>query len=192
MTAPRVFQDMVGRLDAAGIPYMLTGSFASAYHGLPRATQDIDFVIAPSHDQLRAFVARLPEVDYYVDEAAALEALDGEGQFNVIDLEGGWKVDLICRRSRAFSLTEFARRMRAELDGLPLYVASAEDVLLAKLEWAKRGGSARQLEDAAGILRVRGEELDLDYLTRWVEQLGVSAEWEVVRRASGGEVGPAR
>ena len=34
-------------LEVAGMPYMLTGSFASGYHGAPRATQDIDLVISP-------------------------------------------------------------------------------------------------------------------------------------------------
>ena len=184
MTGADIFRDVVSRLDAAGIPYMLTGSFASAYHGLPRATQDIDFVIAPTRDQLRAFISRLPSTEYYADEAAALEALDGESQFNLIDLRSGWKVDLICRRSRPFSRTEFDRRRRADLAGLPLFVATAEDVILAKLEWAKRGGSARQVEDAAGILRVRRGELDLEYLATWVEQLKLSAEWEAATRAA--------
>ena len=35
-------------LDVAGVPYMLTGSFASGFHGAPRATQDIDIVISPN------------------------------------------------------------------------------------------------------------------------------------------------
>jgi hypothetical protein len=165
---------------------MLTGSFASAFHGLPRATQDIDFVIAPARDQLRAFVSRLPAAEYYADEAAALEALAGESQFNVIDLRSGWKVDLICRRSRPFSRTEFDRRRRADLEGLPLFVATAEDVILAKLEWAKLGGSARQVEDAAGILRVRRGELDREYLATWVEELALSREWDAANGAAGG------
>jgi hypothetical protein len=33
------------RLAAAGIPYMVTGSVASSFHGEPRATRDIDIVI---------------------------------------------------------------------------------------------------------------------------------------------------
>jgi hypothetical protein len=41
----RALLRLVAMLDAAGMPHMLTGSFASAFHGTPRATQDIDFVI---------------------------------------------------------------------------------------------------------------------------------------------------
>ncbi|MGE3601148.1 MAG: hypothetical protein AB7N70_37015 [Dehalococcoidia bacterium] len=183
---------MVTQLDGAGISYMLTGSFASSYHGVPRATQDIDFVIAPTRDQLRRLVASLPVSEYYVDEAAALDALDHESQFNVIDLTTGWKVDFMCRRTRPFSRTEFARRTRADLHGLGLFIATAEDVLLAKLEWAKRGGSPRQVEDVAGLLRVRGGDLDLAYVTRWVDELGVNEEWVAAQRAATRGADPGR
>jgi len=79
-----------------------------------------------------------------MDEAAALEAYDGEGQFNVVDLATGWKADLIMRRSRAFSSTEFDRRTVVEFEGMRVPIATAEDVVLAKLEWAKLGESARR------------------------------------------------
>jgi hypothetical protein len=184
MTAADLFGRMVARLEEAGIPYMLTGSFASAYHGRPRATQDIDFVIAPTPDQIRTLVRALPPAEYYADEAAALEAHRQESQFNVIDLATGWKIDFICRKSRAFSRTEFDRRIRANLEGLTLYVATAEDVLLAKLEWAKLGGSRRQIEDVTGLLEVRGSELDLAYVQHWVAALGLTAEWEVAQRGN--------
>jgi hypothetical protein len=182
MTAAELFRRIVGLLDDAGIPYMLTGSFASAYHGVPRATQDIDLVIAPSRNQLRALVSRFPPGEYYVDEGAALEALAGESTFNVIDLVTGWKIDFICRKSRPFSRAEFDRRTRVDLEGLAIFIATAEDVVLAKLDWARQGGSQRQVEDAAGVLRVRGDQLDLGYLTHWVEALGVQAEWAAARR----------
>ena len=184
MTAVELFRRVVARLEEAGIPYMLTGSFASAYHGRPRATQDIDFVIAPSLEQVRALIRGLPPTEYYADEAAALEAYHRESQFNVVDLATGWKIDFICRKSRLFSRTEFERRIRANLEGLTLYVATAEDVLLAKLEWAKLGGSPRQLEDVAGLWQVRGPDLDVPYIRRWAAELGVTAEWEAVERGS--------
>ena len=60
---------------------------------------------------------------------------------------------------------------------MTLFVASAEDVLLAKLEWAKLGASARQIEDAAGIVRLQGAELDVGYVERWVKVLGVEEQW---------------
>ena len=87
MTTEDLFRRIVGALDSAGIAYMLTGSFASSFHGVPRATQDIVFVIAPTAAQIRDLVQRLPGSKYYVDEAVALDALRREGQFNVIDFD---------------------------------------------------------------------------------------------------------
>lgn len=70
---------------------MVAGSFASTYHGVPRTTNDIDIVIAPTEETLRRFLHGLPEQDYYVDHDAALDALRRRTQFNVIDMETGWK-----------------------------------------------------------------------------------------------------
>ncbi len=184
MTFQQVLHRIVDALDEVGIPYMLTGSFASSYHGSPRATQDIDLVVAPTSHQLRRLVALLPATEYYVNEQSALDACARESQFNIVDLETGWKIDLIIRRSRPFSHTEFERRVPIALDGIRLYVATAEDLLVAKLEWAKLGESTRQIEDAAGILRIRQTELDMPYIARWVEALGLQLEWDAAQRAS--------
>jgi hypothetical protein len=185
LTAQQVFHRIVGALDRAGIPYMLTGSFASSYHGTPRSTQDIDIVIAPSLDQVRAFVKLLPENEYYVDEGAAVDAQKRGGQFNVIDFATGWKVDLIVRKARPFSRAEFDRRDVVDFQGLKLAIATAEDVVIAKLEWAKLGESLRQVEDAAGILKGRAGLLDLDYMRGWVQALGLQDQWDAACRAAG-------
>lgn len=103
-------------------------------------------------------------------------AVRRRGQFNVIDLETGWKADLIVRKQRAFSLEEFGRRQPAELEGVPVFLATAEDTVLAKLEWSKASGSERQLRDVAGVLRVAGDQLDNEYLERWAGVLEVEEQ----------------
>ena len=164
---------------------MLTGSFASSLHGLTRATQDIDLVIAPSESQLRELVGSLPSEEYYVDLDTALEALQRRSQFNVIDLETGWKVDLIVRRDRPFSVQEFERRKEIDFSGIRLAVATVEDLILAKLEWATQGSSQRQIEDVAGVLRVRYQEMDLEYVENWVSRLKLEDAWDHARREAG-------
>ena len=156
---------------------MLTGSFASAHHGAPRSTLDIDIVIAANPEQLRTFVQSVPSSEYYADLDAALEAHTRQSLFNVIDLATGWKIDLIIRKSRAFSQEEFGRRQLVSVQGLPLYVASAEDVVIAKLEWSKLAQSQRQIEDVATILRLRWESLDRIYLEKWISELNLDKEW---------------
>ena len=182
MNVQRVLQNITAALGEAGVAYMLTGSFASAYHGSPRSTQDIDLVIAATPAQLRAFVGGLPDGKYYAALDAALEAHKRESMFNVIDLESGWKIDLIIRKTRAFSQEEFGRRQPANVQGVTLFVASAEDVVLAKLEWAKRAHSQRQIEDAVGIMKIRRDALDRVYLEKWINQLDLTKEWNEARR----------
>jgi len=99
MSAPAVLERIIAALDRAGIPYMLSGSFASAYYGTPRSTQDIDLVIAATPPQVRAFIQELSADKYYPDLDAALDAHKRESLFNVIDLASGWKIDLIYRKS---------------------------------------------------------------------------------------------
>ena len=47
-------------LESAGVEYMLTGSYARSLHGTPRATQDLDVVVAPTRSQLTALLKQLP------------------------------------------------------------------------------------------------------------------------------------
>jgi hypothetical protein len=182
MNALRLF---VEALERAAVPYMLTGSYASSFHSTPRATQDLDFVVAPTREQVRALVNSLPLDQFYVDAQAAMEALDTRGQFNAIHLDSGWKADFIIQKPDPFNQSEFGRRYRANVDGVELTIATAEDVILAKLEWAKLSGSARQIEDAATVLRTRAQKLDWDYLEGWVRRIEVEAQWSAATRAAG-------
>ena len=185
MSVPQVFARIVAALDLAGIPFMLTGSFASSVHGSPRATRDIDLVIDPTPESLRALARLLPPEEYYHDETAAQDALSRRSQFNVLDHATGWKVDLIIRKSRPFSRAEFERRQVLDFDGVRLAVATAEDVVLAKLEWAKTGGSRRQVEDAAGVLMARAGEIDIEWIERWVLDLDIAEQWSEARQRAG-------
>ncbi len=164
---------------------MLTGSFASSFHGAPRATQDIDLVIDPTPEQVRTLVRLLKAEQFYADEGAALEALRQQGLFNAIDVRTGWKVDFIIRKSRPFSREEFGRRTAAQVEGIEMPVATPEDVVIAKMEWARMGQSARQIEDAAKMLRVHARSLDWDYLEYWVGQMALDDQWAEVQRSAG-------
>lgn len=172
---------VVHALDAAQIPHMLTGSMAAAWHGAGRATLDIDLVIEARGDQIDAFITALPRPALYVSDEAAHEAIANESMFNVVDTATGWKVDLIVRKSRPFSHAEFARRRRIDLEGILLHVTSLEDLIVAKLEWAKLGGSARQLEDVATMVRVAGTAIAHDYLHHWIDELALHDQWRVIR-----------
>jgi hypothetical protein len=173
VSAADLLRDVVLALDDAGIPHMLVGSFASTSYGAPRATQDIDIVIDPTPAALDRFVAGFDTDRIYVDPNAQA-ALAARDQFNIIDVTTGWKVDLMIRKDRAFSRSEFDRRTRVRILDVEVCMATAEDTVLAKLEWAALSGSERQIADAAAVLRVGEGELDQQYLHQWAVELGVS------------------
>ncbi len=174
--------ELTARLEGAGIAYMLAGSMASSFHGEPRSTNDLDLVVVMAPGQVPDLRFALPEDRFYFDVDTARDALRRHSQFNVIDMVTGWKADLIARKPRAFSRAEFERRQRVAFGACELWMASAEDVVVSKLEWAARsGGSERQLRDVRGVLHRHRETLDLAYVKRWVAELGLMAEWKAVR-----------
>jgi len=184
-TIGQFLRHVTATLDVAGISYMLTGSLASSMYGIPRATNDIDLVVVPTRERLQVFNQLCRRFSYYVSDEDALGALERETQFNVIDLERGWKVDLIIRKSREFSVTEFERRETHEVEGMRLTIATPEDVLLAKLEWFTMSESERQLADVAGIVRMQSNSLDFAYIERWVSELGLARPWDLARGMAG-------
>ena len=177
------------KLAAAGIRHMVVGSFASSFHGVPRSSQDLDLVIDPDAASLRRFLASLPAAEYYADADTALDAFRHRGQFNVIDTATAWKADLIIRKARPFSIGEMQRPSEGELLGTRVFVASAEDTVISKLEWAQLGGGSElQLRDAAGILTLQGRgKLDVAYIEHWVRELGLEDSWRRLLAASGGQ-----
>jgi hypothetical protein len=180
VTAEDLLSRLVSALNAARIPYMLTGSYASSLHSIPRATRDIDIIIFPDRDQLTAFVQSLPGSSYHSDIEDALDSLRRRSQFNVIDYATGWKVDFIIPPFEEFNLEEFERRQLIEVGNLQLSVVSAEDIVIAKLRWAKAGQSERQIEDAATVVRFQAGNLDRSYVERWVHRLGLEDQWASV------------
>ncbi|MCX7039433.1 MAG: hypothetical protein NT005_09930 [Spirochaetes bacterium] len=170
--------DILSLVTAAGIPYMITGSLASTYYGRPRTTQDIDLVIEADANRLSAFVAAVQKRGYYVDANDAAEALSRRSIFNIIDADSGYKLDLIVRKDREFSRQEFGRRREVTLLGGRAFMVSPEDSILSKLEWSREGASERQFLDALAVARTQGDDLDLAYLKRWAQELGLTAELE--------------
>lgn len=173
-----VFLDrIVGILEDQHVGYMVTDSLAAACHGAPRATQDVDVVIEVTESRVSTLASAFGAAGYYVSEEAAKRAVTSRGQFNVIDARTGWKADLIVRKDRPFSRSEFERRRPMTVTGRDLFMVSAEDLVIAKLEWARLGESDRQLRDVAGILDVQGDDLDREYMLRWIKALELDDLW---------------
>jgi nucleotidyltransferase AbiEii toxin of type IV toxin-antitoxin system len=160
-----LLQRLTQALEARQIPFMLIGGQAVLLHGRPRLTEDIDATVGLAPSEL----PRLREAC----GAAALHPLptDVEGFVRdtfvlpVRDEATGVRVDLV------FSTTPYERQAIARADRVmvgPVAVpfATAEDLIIHKLF----AGRAMDLEDAASVVRRKGEGLDWGYIDRWVKE----------------------
>ncbi len=159
------------------VEYHVGGSYASAVHGIPRQTHDVDLVVDLGPGLERKIASAL-EASFYVDEEAVARAVRERSSFNVVHLETGIKVDLFVKGTSPFDESEFKRRILVRLgdsSDTEVFLKSAEDTILRKLAWFRLGGdvSDRQWHDVLGIVRVQGDGLDTTYLREWADQLGI-------------------
>jgi hypothetical protein len=171
-------------LEDLGARYHLGGSFASAIHGVPRQTMDADIVVDLDAGRVAQLVERMKN-DFYVDPGVAAEAVARHGSFNAIHLASGFKVDFFVKGGSDFDETELARSELCEVVHDPprsVYVKTAEDTVLRKLQWYVSGGgiSDRQWRDVLGVLMIGGDEIDRDYLREWADRLDLG---QVLNRA---------
>lgn len=173
-----VLKSVTAQLQAAGIPYMVTGSMAVNFYAVPRMTRDIDLVIELSGRDVDQ-VAQMFQEDYYLDREMVRRAVRDQAMFNMIHNALVVKVDCVVRKETPYRREEFARRRAVSLDGQEVFIVSPEDLILSKLDWAKDSRSQMQLDDVRNLARsVQG--LDTAYLTRWADRLGLTALYREV------------
>lgn len=163
--------DVSRRLEEAGLEYMLTDSMALNHYAQPRMTRDIDFVIALLLQDLE-ILPRIFGEEFYFSPEAAREAIFHQSCFNVIHHESLIKVDFMIRKREDYRLLGFERRRRIEVAGHSLWIVSKEDLILTKLDWARRSQSERQLSDVENLLATGA---DMEYLQTWSRKLNLTA-----------------
>jgi len=172
-------------LEALGVRHFVGGSIASSAHGIARASIDADVVAELRTEHCATSVKRLAD-SYYVSEERVRDAVARRVSFNVIHLAAMLKVGFFVSKDRPF---DRRATMRAEarpctaVGGRELPQSTAEDVVLAKLEWCRRGGevSERQWTDILGVLQASGDTMDQAYVSSGAEELGVADLLERVR-----------
>ena len=172
-----VLHDVALKLASLQIPYMVGGSFAGSYYGFARNTQDADLIVSMKMGDVDGFVKAFSE-DYYLDRNSVEEALRRRTSFNLIHFRLSFKVDFFMLRPEGFHQESFARRLPTRMGfekKVEAFLQSAEDTVLAKLDWYRQDGEVSELQwrDVVGILKVQAGRLDMKYLDRWARELGV-------------------
>jgi hypothetical protein len=172
-----------------GIPYVVVGSVASAVHGEPRATLDVDITLRMGPGDVAALSSALA-AEFHVDPAALKDSVRSGLPSNAIHRTTHVKLDLYVRRNEGIHAEELRRAQRVRLtgaEGSEANVASAEDTVLQKLLWYRKGGevSDRQWRDVLGVLKTRGPDLERAYLDEWAPRLGVLDLYVRARREAG-------
>lgn len=169
-------RDFVTKVDELGVEYMISGSYAMSVYGEIRTTRDIDVVIElPDED-----VARFAEAfssDYYVSDESIRRAISRRSMFNIISHQHGGKIDCIISKDTDFARESFRRRIRANIADVEVWVTTKEDLILAKLNWARDTHSVMQIRDIANLTDTA---YDAAYVENWIVTLGLKGIWSEV------------
>lgn len=174
----QVTQKVIKAFNQLGIPYLIGGSFASTVYGDARSTMDADLVADIQPSQIPSLVTLLGD-EFYISAEMILDAIQHTSNFNLVHLETMFKVDVFLLKRRPYDLIQMERRVAQSLGDGPedqAYFCTAEDIILAKLEWYRLGDqvSERQWRDILGVLNLQSDRLDYDYLKKWASALGVN------------------
>jgi len=169
---------VIEALENLGVTYVIGGSMASGVHGVLRATMDADLVADLRMVHARPLAAALNDL-FYADLDTMREAIRSRSSFNVIHLKTAFKVDIFVAGRRAFERAQLARRQLHLIHVEPpvtAYVSTAEDIILAKLDWYRLSGcvSDRQWRDVLGVIMTQGDELDTGYLREMAVTMGIA------------------
>ncbi len=103
-------------LNAANIPYYITGGVAAIAHGEPRATIDLDVVIAVDLTDLPTLAANFEANGFYV--AGLVDVMTGSLRcLNITHLETIENIDLMISGREEYDLIKFDRRRSYILPG---------------------------------------------------------------------------
>lgn len=169
-------RDFVTKVDGLGVEYMISGSYAMSVYGEIRTTRDIDVVIELRREDVARFADAFRD-EYYVSDDSIRSAISRRSMFNLISHHHGGKIDCIIGKDTDLARESFRRRIRANIADIEVWVTTKEDLIIAKLNWARDTHSGMQIRDIANLT---DSDYDAGYVERWIEGLGLEEIWSEV------------
>ena len=180
MTSDEAVQAVIDALDHVGIAYMIVGSLASNFHGIPRSTRDADFVIDLGPGELARLASQLPDA-LILDAQGAFEAVTGTTRYVIRLVAHPFVCELFVRSDDPHDIERFRRRARVQALGRRIEIATAEDMIVTKLRWIQTADRGKDRDDVRNIIAVRGAELDWPYIGRWTAVHRTSVLLDAIR-----------
>jgi hypothetical protein len=176
-------RQVLAALEAAGVAYLMGGAVAAWAWGEPRATLGLDLVVNIPLEAVAKLSKELEKRDMLVPADIILDNIQetrADLPINAIHMYSGYKADLYpLREGDELRASAFERRRLVDL-GAPLgevYLHSPEDLIIYKLWYYSLSQQTKHIRDITSIVLTQGDELDYDYLEKWVNQKGLSSLW---------------
>jgi hypothetical protein len=137
---PEDFKEFIDFLNANKVCYLLVGGWAVGLHGYPRATKDIDFLIAIDQENLRKLKKALYE---FHAPTIKMEHFKKPGNFFRMG-RSPVQIDIITEAAGIDIKECYRRRMTINVEGTEIPVISREDLIKNK----RATGRTQDLADA--------------------------------------------
>ena len=182
MTSEDLVVAFFDALTALHVPFMVSGSLASNFYGVPRATQDAGLVLDLNAVPVDRLAARLRDA-FDVDSQVSFETVTGSRRLVAHARDAAFDVELFDVTDDRHDRERFTRRRIVAVLGRAVALPTPEDVIIVKLRWWQLAGRRKDVDDARNVMAVQQASLDQAYLRRWCEELGVLGLLEDVERS---------
>ncbi len=181
MTGDGAVVAMIEALESAGVGYMLVGSMATNFYGVPRATEDADFVIQLGPTSFSEVIARLGP-NLQVDRQGSFETITMTRRHVVRVASCSFTIELFYLSDDEHDQERFRRRRQVALFARQVSLPTAEDMIITKLRWAIARAGLKDRDDARDVIAIQTDRLDWDYIYAWADRHGTRALLDEIRR----------
>jgi len=182
MTSEEATKAVIDALEVLGVPYMLVGSFASNFYGIPRATQDADFVLQLKETSVKDIAEQLGP-RFRLDPQMSFEPVTATTRYVIQVADISFYVEFFLLSEDAHDQERFPRRRRVRLLDRDTFVPSVEDVIVTKLRWSRQGLRSKDVDDVRNVIAVQGDRIEWDYVNSWCDRHGTRDALEEIRRS---------
>ena len=166
------------RFNALGAPWAATGSIASTFYGEVRSTNDIDIIVLLDGRAAEALPRVFPDTEFYCPPPDVIEIernRERRGHFNLVHHDTGWKADVYLSSDDPLHAWALRNRRPVENEGVQIWLAPPEYVIIKKLEFLREGGSEKHLRDIRGMLAVT--DVNRAFLENEIAQRDLTDAW---------------